>query len=404
MDSVKKTEKFGPLTNLLLRLWGPKPDANNTERRAIYALIEGYVSVVINSVLFVFKLWLGWWSGSIALIADAAHTFADSLTSIIVIVSARVARRPADAEHPFGHGRVEAVATVACAVLLAVAGIEFGKASIERVLHPTPLTASWLVMALVAATMVIKEWLARLARVLGRATNNPTLEAEFWHHRSDVFATALVVVGMVGGRYGWSVLDGIMGGAISVLLLKVAYDIARSAIDSLLGQAPTAEEIESLRQVALSIEGVRGVHDIVVHRYGETRFVSLHVETADHLSAAELHTLAEQVEDRVEEGRHGSVCVHVDPVNANHPAYESVLQAVTTAVGQDPCAASFHDVRVVGGSDSFTVKFDVNLKSDCLQQEAETQERLQQVVLAACRAVQVVVRIEPPYSYQTSEQ
>lgn len=389
---------LGPLTRWLVKVF--KADSEDTQRRrSTYASLEGWVSIVVNTVLFVIKLVLGLVSGSIALIADAIHTFSDSLTSVVVIVSARVARRPPDQEHPFGHGRVESIATVTCAALLGVTAFEFIKSSIERILSGAEIHLSWLIIGLVLATVVPKEWLARFARALGRASGNSTLEAEFWHHRSDVLSTFVVIVGMIGGYFGLTWLDGLMGLVVSLLLGKVAYDIARSAIDSLLGKAPSSGEIKSLRRQVLDVDGVRGVHDIVVHRYGETRFISLHVETTSELDATSLHDLAEAVERQVDSGHHGSVCVHVDPINRDHPDYEEIKSLIDQVIADDRCAEGHHDLRLVGSETDYTIVFDVTLLPDCPHDEEETRHRLVDVLRSETRAQDVVVEIEPRYSY-----
>lgn len=389
-------ESLGPLTRWLVHRTGA---ASSDNLRSSFAMLEGWVSIVINTVLFVIKLVLGLVSGSIALIADATHTFADSLTSIVVIVSARIARQPPDEKHPFGHGRVESIATVTCAALLGVTAFEFGQSSIERIIHGGETNVSWYVIALVAATVPIKEWLARFSRALGRATGNKTLEAEFWHHRSDVYATLVVVAGMVGSMYGVSWIDGVMGLIVSLLLVKVAFELARESVDSLLGHAPTKEELLELRGRAMSVDGIRGVHDIVVHHYGERRFVSLHVETANDLNAEELHMLSAQVERVVSPKEHGAVCVHVDPVNREHPEYERIHDIVRETVEADRCAESFHDLRLIGDEEDFTVVFDVNVKSGCCHDDLETAKRLSRSVVDASKASDVVVELDPEYSY-----
>ena len=369
-------------------------------RRGAYGLLEGYVSVVVNTVLFAVKLGLGLVTGSLALVADAVHTLADSLTSIVVVVSSYASRKPADAEHPYGHGRVEAIATVTIAVLLGVAAVELGRGAVGRVAEPRPISASWVAIGIVLATAGVKEWLARFARGLGRETGSTVLEADAWHHRSDVFATVLVAVAMVAGRYGLASVDGWMGLAVSLVIAKVAFDVARGAVDSLIGKAPTPAEIEGITRAAMAVEGVRSVHDVVVHHYGETRFVSLHVETTDKESPARLHSIAERVEAAVGHG-HGSVCVHVDPVDNARPDYAAIRAVVEEVVADDPSVESFHDLRLEGPVGRCTVLFDVVLRPGCTEPEArEVRGRLAEVVGARSGAGRVVVEVDPAYSYQ----
>lgn len=392
--------KADPLSLWLVRRWGTPPGEapGPGEVRAAFGVLEGWVSIAMNTVLFAIKLAVGITTGSIALLADAAHTLSDSVTSAIVIAGARVSRRPPDAEHPFGHGRAEAIATLMIAVLLCVAGIEFGKASVGRVLHPSAVDAPlWAVASLLVA-IAIKEWLSRFALALARASGNKSIEADFWHHRSDVLATALVVVGMVAADRGVLWLDGVMGLGVSVLLAKVGLDVVRDAIDALLGARPTQEEIRQVREQAMQVEGVRGVHDVVIHRYGESRFVSLHVETSDALSASDLHAISERVEEKVAPCGHGSVAVHADPVNTDHPAWAGLRLVIAQAVEATAGAKAFHDLRVVGDEERFNVVFDMTLDPSCADR-AGVRERVAAEVQRAYPAARVVIEVDPLYSY-----
>ncbi len=391
--------RFGPITGLLVRTFAAQPK-DAADRRAAYGQLEGWVSIVLNTALFAFKLVLGLVSGSISVMADAAHTLSDSVTSGVVIVAARVARRPPDREHPFGHGRAEAVATVAIAVLLAAAGLEFGKASVERLLSPSPTTGSWWVAAGLALSVLVKEWMCRFAQALARRSGNEALAADAWHHRSDALSTILVVFAVIGSRWGWTWLDGVMGLGVSVMLVKVGYDVVKGAVDTLLGSRPTPAELAEVRRQAMEVEGVEGVHDVVIHRYGETRFVSLHIETTDKLSPLAIHDLAEAVEARVATGGHGSVAVHMDPVDRDHPEYAAVRALVEAQVAQDPGVESFHDLRLIGGPQRFNVVLDLSLKAGCSARESCT-EGLRRAIQSRYPAVDVIIEVDPLYSYSS---
>lgn len=399
-DAQRSEPRIGPLTRRLVRRMAGKPDdeLDRAERSVAYSLVEGYVSVVANLALFGVKLALGLVTGSIALIADAVHTASDSLTSVVVIVSAYIARKPPDAEHPYGHGRIEYVAAVVIALLLGIAGFEFGKESIARILTPKPLTAPWIIIGVVLIMAAAKEWMARYADGLAIRSGNRALAADAWHHRSDALATLLVAGGMVGARMGLLWLDGVAGIGVSLLLFKVAYDIARDAGDSLLGRAPPPEDIAEVKRQAMVVEGVRGVHDVVIHQYGARRFISLHVETSSEPSAVDLHQIAEAVEGQVAKSDHGSVCVHVDPVNRDHPAYAKVHAAIATVVSDEPDLDSFHDLRLVGGAEVFTAVLDVKCGPSTTD-FTRIRSRIKSTIRTDFPQATVVVEVEPVYSY-----
>ncbi len=399
-DNSRRAARIGGFTRKLVQRVAGKEDEHldRAERSVAYALVEGYVSVVANLTLFGVKLALGLVTGSIALIADAVHTASDSLTSVVVIVSAYIARKPPDAEHPYGHGRIEYVAAVMIALLLGIAGFEFGKESFARILAPKPISAPWAIIGAVMVTAAAKEWMARYAARLAKRSGNSALTADAWHHRSDALSTLLVAGGIIGARFGLPWLDGVAGIGVSLLLFKVAYDIAREAVDSLLGRAPAAEEIAEVKRQARLVEGIRGVHDVVIHQYGARRFISLHVETSAAPSAVDLHQLAEEVEDRVAESGHGSVCVHVDPVDRDHPAYATVHSAVSEVVAGAQGLCSFHDLRLVGGAEQFTAVLDVKCEPGYTH-VAQLQRNIAKAIGTHYPQARVVVELDPLYSY-----
>lgn len=376
--------------------------AERSARRHAYGLLEGWVGLVLNAALFAVKLALGLAVGSVALIADAVHTLADSITSAVLIVSSGIARRPADREHPFGHGRVESVAAVIIAVLLGVAGIEFLQSSIEHLLHPEPLEAGWWVVGVVVALAAVKEWNSRFALALARRCGSAAIAADAWHHRSDVLATLLVAVGITGAKLGVAWLDGAMGIAVSLVILWTAVQLARESLDPLIGAAPTEEEICEVARTAREVDGVLGVHDIVIHRYGDLRIVSLHVETSDKHSPRRLHTIAEKVQDRVSGGSKGHVVVHVDPIDRDHPRYDEVAAAVERIVAADRRLQSFHDLRIVGEAGHFNVLLDVVPVRDGRDVEA-LREELAESIRAEVGAGAVVVQVEPLFAYAEGE-
>lgn len=173
-------------------------DIHDQDVRSLYGSLEGWVSIVVNFFLFLLKGVFGFISGSVSLIADAFHTLSDVSTSIVILVSFRISKRPSDASHPFGHGRMEAIAAVIVAVLLLATGIEIFKGALDRIIHPRSFNASWLVICIIASTVIIKELLAQFSRVLAQMIKSATLEADFWHHRTDAISSILVILAFIG--------------------------------------------------------------------------------------------------------------------------------------------------------------------------------------------------------------
>ena len=381
-------------------------EIDNVVVRARYGTLEAVVSIVINLILFVVKLVLGLMVNSVSVIADAVHTLSDSGTSIVILIGFRIAKKPGDREHPFGHGRAEPIAALIVAIILIVAGIELLKSSAVRIMHPQIEAAqiSWFLAVILAVTVVIKELMARFAQELGRMIQSKTLEADFWHHRGDAFSTLLVLVAIACARLNFMYVDGVAGAGVALIVMYSGYAVARSVISPLLGERPSRETISRIEDTAGSLEGVLGVHDVIVHRYGQANLISLHIEVDDSRPVIELHDLSEQVEELIENKLGGSAVVHIDPLNKNHERYQEISTVVEQAVRQDSRIAGFHELRIVGRDPRIKVVFDITIDEKVSRKE--TRMIIQQLTDNITRQlpdVRLAIKAEPPYAYTVGE-
>jgi cation diffusion facilitator family transporter len=344
---------------LLRRVLDPDSVPHSPENRTRIGMLEGWVSAVMSLVLCVVKGWLGLVSGSVSLLADATNNLMDMGSSLVVALGFQWSRKPSDEEHPFGHGRIEAVATLVLSVALLVVGFEVAKSGVVRLLNPQPVDApTWLLLA-VGATVVLKVWLAVFARRLAQLSKSHVLEADAWNHFFDVLSTLLVVLALLGSRMGWSGIDGWAAIGVAVFILVTGVKFAREAIDILLGKKPDAEEVLAIHSVVESIDGVLGVHEIMVHQYGDVKMVSFHVEVDANLTVTEAHNIAEVAEESVETSLQWRAVAHVDPVDRSHPFFEEFHEALTHYIETDSDLVDFHDLRAAGKKAPFTVSFDL---------------------------------------------
>ncbi len=372
-------------------------DISSPRTREQYGRLEGWVSVAVNLVVFAVKLVPGLLIGSISLIADAFHSLGDVLSSIVVIGGFHLAARPSDREHPFGHGRFESIASLVVALMLSLTAWEFGEASIGRLLHPRAVSAPPWLLVLLAVTLVIKEWLARFSRTLGRRISSSVLIGDFWHHRSDVLATAVVILALIGSRLGVAWIDGVGGLVVSGFIAWAAFALFRDSLDPLIGEAPSPQVLQEMRQLALSVAGVDGVHDLIVHRYGGLVVASMHVEVSADLDIARGHDIAEAVELRVNREFGGWSVVHVDPVDRDHPLYGPVSEFLGAEVPRLPGSPTFHDLRIVGTENPCYVIFDLKTEGEPGQDLAATLADRVSGRFPAVAKVQVIV--QPRYVY-----
>ncbi|NOZ03038.1 MAG: cation transporter [FCB group bacterium] len=340
------------------------PRGKEPERvyRARIGKFQGWTSIVVNILLFLVKFMIGIMVRSVSVIADAIHTLSDVVSSAVVIWGFNEAEKPADYEHPYGHGRAEYIATLVIAILLCVAGIEFIEASVKRILNPEPLTPAWWMILAVLATIGLKEVMARFAGYLSGKITSDTLKADAWHHRSDAISSFLVVIAMVAGRAGYYALDGYAGLGVALFIIWTGIEIARNAIDDLLGKPPTDEEIEEIRKTAQAIEGVLGVHDIAVHSYGNDKFASIHIEIDASETPSRSHDIAERVEEVLRKNLNVAPTVHIDPVDPSHPIVQEVRTYLENYWAGDKRIKGFHDIRVVDTEEHQVILFGVNLQ------------------------------------------
>jgi len=376
-------------------------DTDSLSVRYGYGALEGWTSIVVNGALFVIKLLLGLSIQSVSLVADAVHTLADTVTSVVVIIGFRMAKKPSDKEHPFGHGRFESVAALIVALLLFQAAFELLKTSAANVMEPSQTSASLGVIAIIVVTIGIKEFLARFSYALGDIIDSAALRADAVHHRSDVFATALVVVALVASRFGYARVDGAMGILVSAIIAWSAYHIAREAVAPLLGEPVSEETLKRIEGIAKAHPGVLGVHDIIFHQYGRTNVISLHVEVSANESPFKAHALAEAVEEQIVQEWPGIAVAHVDPLNTDHPQYGAVEQAIAEIVEADDRVYSFHDLRLVGcGAGGCNAVFDIVLKRGVGEREAhDIVVSVKKKFSARFPKMRPYIKAEPKYAY-----
>jgi len=356
---------FEALTNRLI----PNTKESAKMYRIKIGVFQGWISVLVNSVLFILKLLIGIIVGAVSVIADAVHTLSDVVSSIVVIWGFKQAEKPADVEHPYGHGRAEYIATLIIAILLCVAGIEFIEASIDRIQNPEQVAAEWWMILILMVTIILKEITARYAEFLSSKIASGVLHADAWHHRIDAISSIMVVAAMIAGKYGYPVVDGWAGLGVALFLIFTGFEIAKDAVDDLIGKPPTMEDVENIRNIVMNINGVLGAHDITIHSYGHDKFVSVHVEIDADKSTAEAHDISEEVEHKLHDALGVEPTIHMDPVHPNDPLVQEVNKVLSLLCESDERIADIHDVRIVNTENHHVILFGINIQVGISQKE-----------------------------------
>ncbi|MEG0492174.1 MAG: cation diffusion facilitator family transporter [Clostridia bacterium] len=329
------------------------------EVRAAYGTLASCTGVVVNLLLAAAKFIMGLISGSLAITADAANNLSDAAGSVVTLISVRVAKKPVDHEHPFGHGRMEYIGSLAVGALIVVMGVGLLRDGITAIVSPAQLTVSWLVVGILVASILAKLWLFFYYRKLGKLIHNSTLLAASKDSISDVMATSAVLISLLLTYFfHWSV-DGYMGVLVALLVLKAGLSVCRDTVDSLLGGKPDPEKIKQIRDLLLSYDGILGMHDLVLHDYGPGRCVaSVHAEVSDKSNIVEIHEVIDNAEREIAQKMHMAICIHMDPIATKNEVVNGVHRQMAEFLKNTDSCLSLHDFRMVDGQDHINLIFD----------------------------------------------
>ena len=387
---------FEGLTNRFI----PNTKESAKMYRIKIGVFQGWISVLVNSILFILKLLIGIMVGAVSVIADAVHTLSDVVSSIVVIWGFKQAEKPADVEHPYGHGRAEYIATLIIAILLCVAGIEFIKASIDRIQNPEQMVAEWWMILILMVTIILKEITARYAEFLSSKIASGVLHADAWHHRIDAISSILVVAAMIAGKYGYPVVDGWAGLGVALFLIFTGFEIAKDAVDDLIGKPPASEEVEVIRQIVMSVDGVLGAHDITIHSYGHDKFISVHVEIDADKSTAEAHDISEEVEYKLHGALGVEPTIHMDPVQPGNPLVQEIQSYLYQNWNGDERITDIHDIRVVQTENHKVILFGINVKVGMLQNQiVECCQSLEDDLFEIFPGFEIDIKVSPIHKY-----
>ena len=278
--------------------------------------LEGTVSIIVNTLLFGLKYWVGIKTFSIAIIADAWHTLSDSLTSLVVIIGFKISSKPADKKHPFGHGQAEIISSVIIGTLLALVGVSFLISSIQKFINHQSASYGNLAIVVFIISVIVKEGLAQFSIRAGKKINSQSLIADGWHHRSDALVSLMILLGIFIGGYFWWV-DSIMGAVVSLVIFYTAYIILKKSISTLIGEGPSEDfEAEIRKIVANNVSHDVKLHHLHCHKYGENKELTFHIRLPADMRLKDAHKIAEELEEKIKEEMDIETTIHVEPVIA----------------------------------------------------------------------------------------
>ena len=374
----------------------------NGDRTKVGALV-GVVCITLNVLLCLGKGLVGVPSGSVSIVADALNNLSDASSNIVSVLGFKLASRPADPEHPYGHGRFEYLSGLVVAVLVLLIGVELVKSSVDKIIRPTDVEFSLALVGMLLGSMGIKQWMAHLNRVLGERINSETLLATAQDSKNDVLATGAVLACAIVARVTGVNLDAWAGLAVGLYIGWSGVELIRDTVSPLLGQAPDPELVSHIRSKIMSYPGVLGTHDLMVHDYGPGRqFASAHVEMAAETDPLESHDTLDNIEQAFKDDDGLIVTLHYDPIITNDPHVVDMRNKIDAMAKSLDGEASIHDLRCVPGPTHTNVIFDCLHPAECELSPGEFKAKLGEMVIA--QYPDAVPKITVDEDYVSAEQ
>lgn len=373
------------MTDFLIRKFVPDYEKTGEMRvRSSYGKLSSLVCIIGNLILFAIKLLAGILSASVAITADAFNNLSDASSGIITLLGFKMASKPADPEHPYGHARYEYLSGLLISVLILVIGVELFKSGVDKILHPAVSTFRWVTAGILIVSILVKMWLCVFNRKLGVLIDSGALKAASADSRNDVLATSAVLAATVISHFTRVDLDGYMGVAVAVFILYSGVGLVRETISPLLGRAPDPETVQMIQDKIMSYPGVLGTHDLMIHDYGPGRqFASVHVEMAAETNILESHDVIDNIEREFLTHMGIHMIVHLDPIVTSDPVVAELrLFLADVVTGIDP-ALSIHDLRIVPGATHTNVIFDCVVPAGCPIPHADVCHRIREAVTAS---------------------
>ncbi len=386
------------MTNLLIKLF--IKDYKNTENENVrirYGTLSGTVGIVLNIILSVFKMIFGALTKSISIVADGANNIFDAVSSIISLVGFKISGKPADDEHPFGHGRVEYISALTLAFFILIMGVELIKSSFERFTNPETVIFSVPAVIVLVFSIFAKIWLALFNRKIGKTINSVAVDAIVTDSIGDTAATTCSLIALIASKFTDFPVDGIMGIIVALIVIYAGIGIIKDTLGPLLGEPPEKETVDRLVELVLSFDGVVGIHDLVLHSYGHSKiYGSLHAEVPAEIDIMHSHDTIDLIERNVKAKLGIDISIHMDPIINDERTHD--LKSTVSDIVSGICEnATIHDFRIVDGPTHTNLIFDAVLPRNSVHSEQDFKNIVDATVKQLDERYFTVINIDRDY-------
>ena len=370
------------MTRFLLRVLVKNYDKPNDPRvRSAVGKMSGIVGIICNIILFILKLIVGTVSGSVSITADAMNNLTDATSAIVTLVGFKLAEKPADEDHPYGHARYEYLSGLAVAAMIVVIGFELAKTSVEKIFHPTAVEFSLPLAIVLIGSILVKLWMYLFNRALGKHIASSALLATSADSRNDAISTSVVLLAAVIELLTQWRIDGYMGLAVALFILYSGAMLAKETISPLLGETASPELRELIVSVVTAQPKVLGYHDLMVHDYGPgQRFASMHVEMSVMDDPLECHELIDNLERECLKQHNVHLVLHYDPVVTGDAEMDRIKAVVEEILVTRDSRITIHDFRMVRGKGHTNLVFDIALPAELMGQKKQIKKQMDEAL------------------------
>lgn len=387
------------MTQMLIKMFIKNPnDVNDPKTREKYGFLGSIVGICCNVILSLIKLFAGIISSSIAITADAMNNLSDAGSSVVAMVGFKMAGRPADDDHPFGHGRAEYVSGLVVSMIIIIVGFELGRGAVMKIITPEPMQFSLMPLIILIISVFVKLWMCLFNRKLGSLIQSETLRATAMDSLGDVIATAAVIVSMVINYLTSVNVDAYAGVVVAVFIIVTGFNTARDTLNPLLGQAPDAEFVRKIEKFVLSNDHIMGIHDMVVHNYGPNRSViSLHAEVPKDGNILEIHDTIDVIEREIKKQFNCDAVIHMDPISTDDAVTNAMLERITALIHLIDSTLAIHDFRMVEGTTHTNLIFDIVIPHKFRLSDDDVVESIRSAVKTLDPTFDVVINVDKAF-------
>jgi len=373
-------------------------NVKNPKVREAYGLLSSWVGIACNVILFIAKFAIGTLANSISIISDGFNNLSDCASCVVTMFGYKMAAKPADKDHPFGHGRMEYLTSLVIAMVIMVVGVELFTGSVDKIIHPDKVCFSVVAFVVLVMSILIKLWMGLFNKKLGNAVESSVMLATSKDSLNDVLATAATLVALVASIFTDAPIDGIMGVVVSVMILISGFGIVKETVDELLGQPASPEIVEALKELVDDCPYSLGMHDLIIHSYGPGNLIgSVHIEVDGKENIMDIHDAIDELERNIYDELGIRMTIHMDPVETDNENLKLCKDMIEVILNEVDSELHFHDFRMVAGPSHTNLIFDVVVPHGCKLSNGEIKEAIDEKLIMREKKYYTVITFEKSY-------